>query len=139
MEHDKQPAILSGAGSAAARRHRAPSAAVPSSCSSTARAAHLEALSLTIADVDCDAVLPDHPTHQGRRDRIVPLPAASRSKRCEEWMRQRRHRSEGLFQGARVDVADARGGAQAAAARGRANRRLTKRVYPHLLRHSFAT
>ncbi|MBK8593647.1 MAG: tyrosine-type recombinase/integrase [Sandaracinaceae bacterium] len=97
-----------------------------------------EALSLTITDVDSGRGVLTIRHTKGRRDRIVPLPAVT-LEALREWMRLRRHRSEGLFPGRKGRASLTREAVHALLRLAAVRAGLTKRVYPHLLRHGFAT
>ncbi|MCA9579334.1 MAG: tyrosine-type recombinase/integrase [Myxococcales bacterium] len=139
VEHDKQPAILSGSEVQrlldAIERPR-DRAIVMLLYGSGLRIS--EALSLTTADVDSRRGVLTIRHTKGRRDRIVPLPAVT-LEALREWMRQRRHRSEGLFPGRKGRASLTREAVHKLLRLAAARAGLTKRVYPHLLRHSFAT
>ncbi|MEZ4328679.1 MAG: tyrosine-type recombinase/integrase [Polyangiales bacterium] len=97
-----------------------------------------EALSLTMTDVDSGRGVLTIRHTKSRRDRIVPLPAVT-LEALREWMRLRRHRSEGLFPGRKGRGSLTREAVHKLLRLAAARAGLTKRVYPHLLRHSFAT
>jgi site-specific recombinase XerD len=139
VEHDTHPAILSGSEVKrlleALKRPR-DRALVMVLYGSGLRVS--EALSLTTRDVDAGRGVLTIRHTKSRRDRIVPLPAVTLDA-LQVWLSERRHSSENLFPGCNgretltreavhkfLHVAAARAG-------------ITKRVYPHLLRHSFAT
>lgn len=139
VEHDVQPTILSGSEVQrlldALERPR-DRAIVMLLYGSGLRIS--EALSLTTADVDAGRGVLTIRHTKGRRDRIVPLPAVTLDA-LRTWMRQRRHRSESLFPGRKGRATLTREAVHKLLRLAAARAGLTKRVYPHLLRHSFAT
>ena len=139
VEHDVQPAILSG--SEVQRLLEAIESARDRAIVMLLYGSGLrisEALSLTTADVDAGRGVLTIRHTKSRRDRIVPLPAIT-LEALREWMRQRRSRSESLFPGRAGRASLTREAVHKQLRLAAARAGLSKRVYPHLLRHSFAT
>ncbi|MBC7170868.1 MAG: site-specific integrase [Polyangiaceae bacterium] len=97
-----------------------------------------EAISLRVSDIDSKRMVLHLRQTKGRRDRTVPLPKAT-LEALRETYRVRRRRGANLFPGRAGRDTLTREAVQRILRKAAARAGIDKRVYPHLLRHSFAT
>lgn len=97
-----------------------------------------EAVSLRVEDLDTVRAVIRVRECKNRRERIVPLPAVTLAA-LREYARERRVRGPLLFPGRAEGKHFTREAVQVAMRNAARRAGVRKRVYPHLLRHAFAT